>query len=277
MDIMGGMDDTQFSVMDEIQWVILAMVLAGFAIVVGRKLGFFARVEKGPSKAFPTFFQTCLIFGLFLSCQLIARSTFSLRFFPSMQWMTVWMVIIAFGLLGGYLFILWDQVGYLFSTKRWRRDLLVGGAGWLIALPVILLVSHLVTLGLSIFMEPVPVEQLAVQELKTALKDPSLFTAMLGVVVIGAPLIEETLFRGFLQTSFVRLAGAHWGIAITSLIFTLFHFSPDQGISNVEILSSLFVLSCFLGYLRERQGNLWGAISLHCCFNSLSAFLILAE
>lgn len=271
------MDNAHFSVVDEMQWVILATLLAGFAVLTGRRLGFFSRIEQKPRETYPTFFQTFFIFGLFMSCQWVAQKTFSLSLFPSSKWTTVWMVIVAFAFLGGYLLMIWDKVGYLYSTRRWGNDLLIGMAGWLIALPIVVLVSHLVTLGLALFIEPVPVEQLAVQELKSAIKEPSLFAAMIGVVVIGAPFIEETLFRGFLQTSIVRIAGCWWGIALTSLIFTFFHFSPDQGISNIEILSSLFVLSCFLGYVRERQGNLWGAISLHCCFNTLSAFLIFTE
>ena len=268
------MDTTQFSAIDQVRWVILGLILSAFAIGLGRRLGFFVRVESGTTKPYPTVLQTLILFTLFLGCQLIARKSFPSSLFPSMRWMTVWVVLLVFVLLGGFLLSTWGQVRYLFSTKRWGLDLLIGIAGWLISLPAVLVVTHLSTLILSLFVKPIPIEQVAVQELQSAINTPSLFAALIGVVVIGAPLIEETLFRGFMQTPLVRILGEGWGIFITSVVFTFFHFSPEQGVSNVEILSSLFVLSCFLGYVRHRQGNLWGSISLHACFNALSAFLI---
>jgi len=45
------------------------------------------------------------------------------------------------------------------------------------------------------------------------------------VVVIGAPLTEELIYRGFIQTSIIRATRSNWiGIAVTSVLFMLIHW-----------------------------------------------------
>ncbi|MGH7176242.1 MAG: lysostaphin resistance A-like protein [Tepidisphaeraceae bacterium] len=81
--------------------------------------------------------------------------------------------------------------------------------------------------------------------------------------VIFAPLFEELLFRGHLQTS-VRIAlGTPWAaIAITSGLFALVH-------QSWWMMPPLFVLSACLGVLYERTGSLWAPIFMHAIFNGL--------
>lgn len=246
-------------------------------MAVGRQLGFFSFSGRGVPRLHPSFFQTLFVFGLFLGSQLLARLTFPEWLFPSTEWTTVWLVVVTLVVLFSYVSSVWDRVRPLFTTAQWGRDMGVGIAGWLISYPVVLLASHLVALSVVLVAERPVIDQLAVQELKGTMGQPLLFASMIAVVIIGAPLIEEVLFRGFLQTPLVRLTGARAGIVITSLIFTLFHYAPGQGMSNFEILTALFVLSCFLGFLRERQGNLWGPIALHMTFNAFSVFLLLFD
>ena len=62
---------------------------------------------------------------------------------------------------------------------------------------------------------------------------------------------------------------------IASLIFAAFHFSTSQGLNNIELLVSLFVLSCFLGFLYERQESLLASMALHATFNAISILAIL--
>ena len=57
-------------------------------------------------------------------------------------------------------------------------------------------------------------------------------------------------------------AWAGWGaILVTSAIFAMFH--------PMWMWPPIFVLSLGLGYVYERTGNLWAAITMHCLFNSL--------
>jgi uncharacterized protein len=113
-------------------------------------------------------------------------------------------------------------------------------------------------------------DQIAIQYMKGALKNPFYLVTALLTVVIFAPVIEELLFRGFLQTFLKNSMKRKSAIIITSILFALFHFSPSQKLSNFTLLISLFVLSCFLGFLYERQKSLIAPIVLHSTFNFMS-------
>jgi membrane protease YdiL (CAAX protease family) len=86
--------------------------------------------------------------------------------------------------------------------------------------------------------------------------------------VIMAPLFEETLFRGHLQTFFKRsfqtrgneTAAAWMSILISSAMFMIVH--------PAWTYPPIFVLAVCMGYVYERTGNLWSTIFLHMIFNS---------
>lgn len=127
---------------------------------------------------------------------------------------------------------------------------------------------------------------------------------VLGACII-APLFEELLFRGYLQTLIRRMlyriftrqpepfgfpagAGASevgngppmqaeppppttaqtWSaIIITSMIFASVHPAWSQPV--------IFLLALCLGYAYERSGNLWVPITIHAGFNTLSTAVFL--
>jgi hypothetical protein len=119
-----------------------------------------------------------------------------------------------------------------------------------------------------------PVEQIPVQSVKLAADDPQLFALTAVAVIVVAPWLEELLFRGFLQSWLRSAIGAKSAIAVSSLIFASFHFSMSLGFNNLEILGSLFLLSCYLGFLYERQNSLWAPIVLHSTFNGINVALL---
>ena len=88
--------------------------------------------------------------------------------------------------------------------------------------------------------------------------------------VVVAPLFEEFLFRGHLQTLLARVTRRPWvAVFITSIIFALAHpwftWLP------------IFVLSLCLGYVYERTGNLWVSVLMHAAFNGFSILLNLTS
>jgi membrane protease YdiL (CAAX protease family) len=84
-------------------------------------------------------------------------------------------------------------------------------------------------------------------------------------VVVGAPLVEEALYRGLLQTAILRLtARPYVSIVITSAVFTAIHIPavPPHG------LAVLFVLSLALGVAYERGASLMVPVVMHAAFNA---------
>lgn len=105
--------------------------------------------------------------------------------------------------------------------------------------------------------------------------------AILVGAVVAAPLFEELLFRGgvqsLLRTWLARpaqpgwsgAAGAWGAIVLTSLLFSMIH--------TAWMAPAIFVLSLCIGYLYERTGNLWAAILLHAGFNAAMTAMSLAS
>ena len=92
---------------------------------------------------------------------------------------------------------------------------------------------------------------------------------------MSAPLLEEFLFRGLFQTWIKKHLGVKAAILIASLCFALFHVSVAHGVGNLSLVPSLFVFSCFLGFIYERQKSLFASIVLHTTFNLVSTLRII--
>lgn len=87
------------------------------------------------------------------------------------------------------------------------------------------------------------------------------------VIVIAAPVIEETIFRGYLQGSLRRFMPWWLGALITSALFGYVHGQWNVGID-------VFVMSMVACYLRERTGAIWAGIGVHMIKNSLAYYLL---
>lgn len=81
------------------------------------------------------------------------------------------------------------------------------------------------------------------------------------VVAVGAPLVEELLYRGLLQGSAVHQAGAAGGVIVVALWFAVIHF---QTIS----IPGLFVVGLVLGVCTLRTQRLGMAVLVHVAFNA---------
>jgi len=90
------------------------------------------------------------------------------------------------------------------------------------------------------------------------------------VIGIGAPLSEELLFRGFLQSALARTGLGFWGAAaITTGLWTALHI----GYSAVGILD-VFLMGLFFSWLLWRTGSLWVPIFCHAVYNSLIVLVL---
>jgi len=181
-----------------------------------------------------------------------------------------------------YFFILINRLSHMKFKYIWKNsttsalyDFGIGMTVWLVSFPVVNFFYELTNIfNILIFGKEGP-QQTAVIYIKMALASPLLFAISLFCVIIGAPIIEETLFRGFLHNFLRNRVGVKATILLSSIIFSLFHFSFRQEIGNFPLLISLFVFALFLGLLYERQKSLWASIGLHMTFNLISILRIL--
>lgn len=157
------------------------------------------------------------------------------------------------------------------TYAEWLANLALGACTWLISFPVVIVFNQTLALFLEHFFKPEKVDQVAVKVLKMSLSHPYLLAFYLIAIVCIVPLIEEFMFRGILQRWLCAKVGPWFAILGASFFFALLHYAGSQGLYNLELLPSLFVLSCYLGYLYERQQSLWAPIGLHATFNFVSA------
>jgi membrane protease YdiL (CAAX protease family) len=159
------------------------------------------------------------------------------------------------------------------------RGIVEGAIGIFIALPLVFWTGQLMELIYLLVRWRTPhVHDL----LKTLQEHPSAQRTGLVILsaVVIAPLFEEFLFRGHLQTLLryffgkwlpkgVKGQGAAWGaILATSVIFALVH--------PLWMAPMIFVLALCLGYAYERTGVLWVSVVMHALFNLLSIVQFLA-
>lgn len=157
------------------------------------------------------------------------------------------------------------------SSHPIRKDILLGLATLAISFPIVLLCGELwdIFIYLVFRAKEVP-EQLAIQYLQMTLHSPFFFLIALFSIIILAPFVEEFMFRGLLQNFLREKLGIKSAIFVTALLFSFFHYSPSQGLGNISIVGSLFVLACFLGFIYERQRSLFASITLHSAFNLIN-------
>jgi membrane protease YdiL (CAAX protease family) len=93
-------------------------------------------------------------------------------------------------------------------------------------------------------------------------------------LVVLPPLVEETLFRGFLFGSLRKKLPLLWATLATSLLFAGPHLlESSHGLLWIGGIDT-FILSLVLCYLREKTGALWAGIAVHMLKNGI-AFLYL--
>lgn len=103
--------------------------------------------------------------------------------------------------------------------------------------------------------------------------EPWLFALVFPSVAIGAPLVEEIIFRGQL---FSALSRTRLGVAGTTLVtaslWAVLHVS-EPWLS----IGLIFMMGLIFGYLMYRFGSLWVVIAAHGLWNGFYALLIFAN
>lgn len=87
------------------------------------------------------------------------------------------------------------------------------------------------------------------------------------IVVVGAPLVEEIIYRGMLQRSIGAALGTSRALVIVAVWFAAIHFVP------VEFVG-LFAFAIVLGWVFDRNDSLGMNIITHMAFNATGLVLV---
>jgi membrane protease YdiL (CAAX protease family) len=93
---------------------------------------------------------------------------------------------------------------------------------------------------------------------------------LMGVAVLIAPLVEETVFRGYLYPLFAKSLGIAPGIVITGVLFGLMH-APQLG-WTWGLVAMLIGVGIVFTLARAKAGTVLASFLLHLAYNSTFAF-----
>jgi len=145
----------------------------------------------------------------------------------------------------------------------------------LVIFPLVSLIGQVVDTLLYVYFNVKGYEQVAVTFLKKSIEQPFTLACSFISIVILAPLTEELLFRGILL-NFLKNKLGQWGaILLSGFIFALFHFSPEQGLGNLSLITALTFFGIMLGGFYLMTTSLIYPILLHAIFNFISSLRII--
>jgi membrane protease YdiL (CAAX protease family) len=207
---------------------------------------------------FGSFFLAPAFYKLELWLQLSFEKGAFLPFAQLISMIIVSVIVIIFSVLHQQRTLIWGQ------KPRFWKGVLIGLACY----PIVMLVVNVMVSFLTYF-GCERGDQKAIVMLKSLEPYPWLFWSFSIAVFTIVPILEEILFRGFLQ-NYLKKFGMRAGIILTSCLFAAFHYSASQKASNIELIVGLFLFSYFLGIIYCKQRSLWAPIGMHMILNFLS-------
>lgn len=156
------------------------------------------------------------------------------------------------------------------------RDFLVGTGAFLLALPVIQAVSMASVMVATAITghPPAPIAHATLQQIIDGRSNPWIF-AVIGAVVLGAPVVEEFTYRIFLQSGLMRvLVSPTLAVFLTSAVFALVHRMSSSPVPW-HAIPVLFSVGLATGIAYERTRRPGVPITIHVLFNATNIALVL--
>jgi membrane protease YdiL (CAAX protease family) len=166
----------------------------------------------------------------------------------------------------GILFIglmAYKRIGYAALFHPARHS--VAATMTLVTAPILLLVPGLVLLAgwaNSVVVALVPMSDADV-ELFEAVMAPGVISVAFACV--GAPVLEEMLFRGVMLRGFLRRYPRGFSILWSAALFAIAHL-------NLYQVATALALGLVAGWLYERCRSLWPCVLLHAAYNSFVTY-----
>jgi membrane protease YdiL (CAAX protease family) len=113
-----------------------------------------------------------------------------------------------------------------------------------------------------------PPKSVPIEELFRYKNTAMLFMAM---AVLVAPLVEETVFRGYLYPLFAKTFGVATSVILTGILFGLMHGAQLGW--TWGLVSVLIVVGVIFTLARARTGSVFASFLLHLGYNSMIALI----
>jgi membrane protease YdiL (CAAX protease family) len=266
-------------------------LMAGFVLLmVGLVLGLSGKMRPAiarPRTGSPLWLETFAVFvGGFLLLQLIMAAIEMTA--PKGATWPLWANLL--GQWGLALLVFWPVVRGM-SAERFRgeigwhrgrgffREVGAGVLAYLAALPIYFGVAFIVVAATLAYREisgledppPMPDNNKVIELFSKG--GPGIAILLASLVVLWAPLVEETMFRGALYRAVRSPLGAVGAGLLTAAFFAVMHaYAPVQ-------LILVGTLGVVFAYMREWRGSLIPSMTAHCLHNSivLSVMLIMLQ
>ncbi len=141
---------------------------------------------------------------------------------------------------------------------------------------LLILVSSSITLGFSFFWQFLeklyPGLNLGAEPYERY--SGSLFWVLAFFAVMMAPLLEELIFRGFIQSTFHKYVSRGWSVFWAAVVFLSLHL---QYIHNIKAIAAVMTLGLCFGIWRERTRSLLPGICAHWFNNGLATLALLVQ
>lgn len=105
-------------------------------------------------------------------------------------------------------------------------------------------------------------------EASAGLSDTGLFSFL--ATVIAAPIVEEVIFRGLIQSRLGRVMPGWLAAVLAALVFGLCH-------GQAVWVGYAFVLGLFFGWFTLRSGSILPSMLAHFVFNAIGHFAVVLE
>lgn len=157
---------------------------------------------------------------------------------------------------------------------RWgftRADI---GLGLLLGL-IAQVAAYFVSLGVSALVDLENESDADNTQILTDAEGSPWLWVMVAVVIIGAPLSEEVLFRGLVLRAFEKRAGKIIAVLGSTILFTVVHFTGAGADGTLVLLSSIGVVGLVLGIAAIVFDRLGPGIIAHMAFNTVGTAVAL--
>lgn len=153
------------------------------------------------------------------------------------------------------------------TADNWKSDAWKGLKHYIVVLPVILFAGYVVNYVSELFGVPPDNQEIITKFLEEESIPVLVFMVLFGT--LAAPIVEEILFRGFLQPVIRPALGKTGTIIVSGGIFALVHL-------NAHVFLQIFILGLLLAYLFEQTKSLIAPITVHLLHNSITLVFLLS-